>query len=114
MNPTYTMQLSLLFGTGLPFGPPKSERYEATFRMPPYRRVDIGFAKILVSAHQIKTQNWMKYFEKLWVGIEVFNLLDVNNTVSYQWISDIRGHEYAVPNYLTSRRLNLKLIATIK
>ncbi|MCX7862428.1 MAG: TonB-dependent receptor [Bacteroidales bacterium] len=112
MDPTYTMQLSLLFGSGLPFGPPKSERFQAIYRMPPYRRVDIGFAKIIKSPDKHITEGILKHFEKLWIGIEVFNLLDVNNTVSYQWVSDIRGHEYAVPNYLSSRRLNVKVIAT--
>lgn len=112
MDPSYTMQLSLLFGSGLPFGPPKSERYQAVFRMPPYRRVDIGFAKIIKSSDEKIDEGMLKHFDKLWIGIEVFNLLDVNNTVSYQWVSDIRGHEYAVPNYLSSRRLNIKLIAS--
>ena len=112
MDPTYTMQLSLLFGSGLPFGPPKSERYQAIYRMPPYRRVDIGFAKILKSPEQEVHYGLLKYFDKLWIGLEIFNLLDIDNTVSYQWVSDIRGHEYAVPNYLSSRRLNIKLIAT--
>jgi hypothetical protein len=112
IDPTYTMQLSLLFGSGLPFGPPKSERYQAIYRMPPYRRVDIGFAKIIVSPEKRIKEGLLKYFSKLWLGIEVFNLLDINNTVSYQWVSDIRGHEYAVPNYLSSRMLNLKIIAS--
>lgn len=112
MNPTYTMQLSLLYGSGLPFGPPKSERYQAIYRMPPYRRVDIGFAKILKSSDKKVNTGLLKYFDKLWIGIEVFNLLDIDNTVSYQWISDVSGHQYAVPNYLSSRRLNLKIIAS--
>lgn len=112
LDPTYTMQLSLLFGSGLPFGPPKSERYQAVFRMPPYRRVDIGFAKIIKSPEKQIDTGILKHVDKLWIGLEVFNLLDVNNTVSYQWVSDIRGHEYAVPNYLSSRRLNVKIIAS--
>lgn len=112
MDPTYTMQLSVLFASGLPFGPPKSERYQAIYRMPPYRRVDIGFAKILKSPDIEVHYGLLKYFNKLWIGLEIFNLLDIDNTISYQWVSDIRGHEYAVPNYLSSRRLNIKLIAT--
>ena len=111
-NPSYKMQLSLLFGTGLPFGPPKSERYQATFRMPPYRRVDIGFSKLLKSEdHNLPAGNPFRHFKSIWVALEVFNLLDINNTISYQWVTDIRDHQYAVPNYLTSRRLNLKLTA---
>ncbi len=112
MDPTYTMQLSLLYGSGLPFGPPKSERYEATYRMPAYRRVDIGFAKILKSPDKEVSTGFLKHFDKLWIGLEIFNLLDIDNTISYQWVSDINGHEYAVPNYLSSRRLNLKIIAS--
>lgn len=111
-NPTYKMHLSLLFGTGLPFGPPKSERYQATFRMPPYRRVDIGFSKLIKSEDAVYTKgNPLRYFKTIWIAAEIFNLLDINNTVSYQWVSDIRNHEYAVPNFLTSRRLNIKILA---
>jgi len=111
-NPSYKMQLSLLFGSGLPFGPPKSERYQATYRMPAYRRVDIGFSKLLKSEeHNLPKGNPFQYFKSIWIVLEVFNLLDINNTISYQWVSDIRNHQYAVPNYLSSRRLNLKIIA---
>ncbi len=111
-NPSYKMQLSLLFGSGLPFGPPNSERYQATYRMPPYRRVDIGFSKLLKSEeHQLTKGNPFHNFKSIWLGLEIFNLLDINNTISYQWVTDVRDHQYAVPNYLSSRRLNLKLIA---
>ena len=110
-NPTYKMSLSLLFGTGLPFGPPKSDRWEATHRMTAYRRVDIGFSKILKSEDkELSAKNPFRYFKSVWITAEVFNLLDINNTISYQWIEDIRGRQYAVPNYLTSRRINLKLV----
>lgn len=112
MNPSYKMQLSLLFGSGLPFGPPKSERYMQVFRMPPYRRVDIGFSKVIISEKNAgKSSGPARYIKSLWTGIEIYNLLDTKNTISYQWISDIRNHQYAVPNYLTSRRLNIRLIA---
>lgn len=111
-NPSYKMQLSLLFGSGLPFGPPKSQRYQATYRMPPYRRVDIGFSKLLKSEdHDLPKGNPFRYFKSIWIALEIFNLLDINNTISYQWVSDITDHQYAVPNYLSSRRLNLKISA---
>lgn len=111
-NPSYKVNLSLLFGTGLPFGPPNSERWEAYHRMPPYRRVDIGFSKILKSEDkELPISNPFRFFKSIWITAEVFNLLDINNTISYLWIEDVRGRQYAVPNYLTSRRLNLKLLA---
>ncbi|WP_185968944.1 TonB-dependent receptor [Carboxylicivirga sp. M1479] len=106
-NPTFRVNLNLLYSTGLPFGPPQSPRYMAVHRMPAYRRVDIGFAKELT-----------KWFNKnntivkdCWIGLEVFNLFDISNTISYFWVRDIHNRQYAVPNYLTSRRINLKLSA---
>jgi hypothetical protein len=104
------MQLRLLFGSGLPFGPPNSERYTQTERMPPYRRVDIGFSYQFVSeSSSFGPKNPLKHFRAMWLSLEVFNLLQVYNTVSYTWVTDINGEQYAVPNYLTPRLLNLKL-----
>ncbi len=111
-NPSYRVTLSLLYGSGLPFGPPNAERWEAYHRMPSYRRVDIGFSKILKNEDvELSTANPLHFFKSLIITAEVFNLLDINNTVSYLWVEDIRGRQYAVPNYLTSRRLNIKLMA---
>lgn len=111
MNPTYKMHLALYFGSSLPFGPPKSQRYQQTFRMPTYRRVDIGFSKQLIGDHtNFKEGSPFNYVESMWLSLEVFNLLQVNNTISYIWVSDVAGRKYAVPNYLTPRQLNLKLV----
>lgn len=109
-NPTYKMHLSLVFGTGLPFGPPNSEKYKQTMRTPPYKRVDIGFSKSLTTRKDgtSKSKSWLK---NAWISLEVFNLLQIRNTASYLWVADVTGRVYAVPNYLTNRQLNLKLIA---
>jgi len=61
--------------------------------------------------HDLPKGNPFRHFKSIWVALEIFNLLDINNTISYQWVTDVRDHQYAVPNYLSSRRLNLKLIA---
>ncbi len=112
MNPTYKMHLALYFGSSLPFGPPKSARYQQTFRMPTYRRVDIGFSKQLIGQFSsFKDGNLLNSIESMWISLEVFNLLQVNNTISYIWVTDVSGSQYAVPNYLTPRQLNLKLVA---
>ena len=112
MNPTYKMHLAFYYGSSLPFGPPNSPRYKQTFRMPPYRRVDIGFSKQIVGDHtRINKKNPLHYLKSLWVCLEVFNLLQVNNTISYTWVTDVSGIQYAVPNYLTPRQINVKLIA---
>ena len=112
MNPTYKMSMTLLFGSSLPFGPPHSPKYTHTLRMPPYRRVDIGFSKEIVGEHtRFTASNPFRFLKSLWLTAEVLNLLQVNNTVSYIWVTDILGRQYAVPNYLTPRQLNVKLVA---
>lgn len=111
-NPKYRMHLNLLFGSGLPFGPPGSPRHKHVNRIPPYRRVDIGFSKEIVGPETRFTRaHPLRNLNSLWISLEVFNLLQVSNTVSYMWISDINNRRYAIPNYLTPRQINLKLRA---
>lgn len=110
--PDCKMNLGLILGTGMPFGPPNHQRYQQVFRMPPYRRVDIGFSyQIIKPDSQTSENSKKKIFKSLWAGIEVFNLLQVNNTISYYWIKDVTGRSYAVPNYLTNRQLSVRIIA---
>ena len=112
MNPTYKMHLAFYYGSSLPFGPPKSQRYQQTLRMPSYRRVDIGFSKQLIGDHtSFNAKNPLHHLQSLWISLEIFNLLQVNNTISYIWVTDVSGRQYAVPNYLTPRQLNVKLVA---
>jgi hypothetical protein len=111
--PTWKMNLTLIYGTGLPFGAPDSPRKDQTLRMPPYRRVDIGLSKQLIGAQtKFSAKNPLRAFTSMWISLEIFNLLQISNTVSYLWITDINGREYAVPNYLTPRMFNLKLMTT--
>jgi hypothetical protein len=111
-NPTFKMHLTLMFGSSLPFGPPSLERYKDTLRIPPYRRVDIGFSKQLKSENsKVKAKSPFRYFKSLWLTLEVFNLLQVNNTISYLWIKDVNDRQYAIPNYLTPRQLNIRIVA---
>jgi hypothetical protein len=105
--PTFRVHLNVLFGTGLPFGPPNSERYAQTERYAAYRRVDIGFSKDLTP--KIPGKGFFGKFNTALISLEVWNLLDINNTISYTWITESGGRQYGVPNFLTSRRLNLKL-----
>jgi CarboxypepD_reg-like domain/TonB-dependent Receptor Plug Domain len=111
--PSWHVNLTLFYGTGLPFGPPNSARNQQTFRMPPYRRVDIGLSKQIIGGKTIfSKKNPFRVFHSMWISLEVFNLLQITNTVSYQWITDINNRQYAVPNYLTPRQFNLKLQVT--
>ena len=78
-------------------------------RIPDYRRVDIGFSTVLKNTNKKSKIRWINYFNSIWISAEIFNLLNIDNTVSYLWVSDITGRQYAVPNYLTARQLNFKL-----
>lgn len=113
-DPSFRVSLTLAYGTGLPFGPPQATAAERVFRLPDYRRVDIGFSKVLKSESKTYDSKFLNSFRSLWVGVEVFNLLDITNTISYLWVKDIStAREYAVPNFLTPRLLNVKLVAKI-
>lgn len=113
-DPSFRMSLSLFYGTGFPFGAPQSERSEQTLRIPDYRRVDIGFLKVLKERGKDAKWKFLNEFETVWVGVEVFNILEIRNTVSYLWVRDIStARQYAVPNYLTNRLLNVKLAFTL-
>lgn len=107
----WQMNLRAVYANGLPFGPPHSGRERLTFRAPAYRRVDIGMSYRLVNneEHAI-TYGWQRHFRNVWLGLDAFNLLGINNVNSYYWITDTENHRYAVPNYLTGLRLNARVL----
>jgi hypothetical protein len=108
--PTYRMSLNLVVGGALPTGPPNGKYLRNAYRLNPYRRVDIGFSKILIDEHTRRKTNFTKRVKSMWLSFEVFNLLQFNNAVSYIWVQDLTSRNFAVPNYLTSRRINLHLV----
>jgi len=110
-RPSYKMNLKLHYSSGLPTGALNSKRHEQIFRIPSYKRVDIGFSKVLKHGDVGSKSKYLKYFESLIISAEVFNLLGIRNTLSYLWVTDVVQNQYAVPNYLTSRLLNLKIQA---
>ena len=100
-NPTFRVNLRLLFGSGLPFGAPNNQEYRSFFTTPAYRRVDIGFSKSLIFDE--------KRINSIWLGLEVLNILGVENIISHQWISDyVNDVQLAVPNGLSQRFLNVR------
>ncbi|ELR72556.1 putative ferric aerobactin receptor [Fulvivirga imtechensis AK7] len=103
-NPTFRVSLNVFFGSGLPFGPPQNFEKRNVFNGDTYRRLDIGFSKLFY-------MNKEKYKERrqVIVGAEVLNLLGVSNAISYTWISDVSNNQFAVPNSLSARFLNVKL-----
>ncbi|MFM9945716.1 MAG: TonB-dependent receptor plug domain-containing protein, partial [Bacteroidia bacterium] len=114
IDKTYKMNLGLVFGSRVPYYFDGNNRYIKTPNtIPPYRRVDIGFSKEIIGGLAKPSQKF-KRIESLWASVEVFNLLEFNNTVSYIWVKDVSNRTYGVPNYLTGRRLNIKFILKIK
>ncbi len=111
-NENFKMHLNLSFGTGLPFGIPGNNTvYRNTYRFKEYQRVDIGFSI------QLWNQDWrnskpnhpFRFSRSTWLSLEVFNLLQIANVASNTWIKTIYNTQYAIPNFLTSRRINLRV-----
>lgn len=110
----WKMSLRCTLADGLPFGPTHSGREKETFRAPAYKRVDIGLSyKIWDWQNHPHVYGKSGYFKDAWLGVDCFNLLGINNVNSYYWITDVTGTQYAVPNYLTGRQLNVRLIANL-
>ncbi len=102
--------LKAAFADGLPFGRPHSERTEQTWRAPAYKRVDMGMSyRLLNNEDRHIAQSMGKWVKNLWIGVDCFNILGIDNVNSYYWVTDINDNQYAVPNYLTGRQLNLRL-----
>ena len=106
----FSVQMGMQFGSRLPYGPPDHDRYKDILRMKSYFRVDLGLSYDLLKSKNEVTTFWTKNFTDAIISFEVFNLLGIKNVLSKQWIQDVEGKYYSIPNYLTSRRLNLKLI----
>ncbi len=114
-NPNYKLQLKFVYSDGMPYGPPRNNLYRGVLRAPAYKRVDIGASRILISGKDaLMNKKWMKGLQSIWLNLEVFNLMDFKNVNSYYWVTDIYGQQLAVPNYLTSRQFNVKLIVDFK
>ncbi|WP_231459482.1 TonB-dependent receptor [Pedobacter sp. Leaf132] len=114
-SPTYKVHLNALYGSRLPIGPSQTPRYLDKFYIPSYKRIDIGFSKDFLDDAALHKPKFLdKNFNSVILFFEVFNMLNINNTVSYLWLKDIDNVQYAIPNYLTGRQFNLKLIVKLK
>ncbi|MCB0735873.1 MAG: TonB-dependent receptor plug domain-containing protein [Bacteroidetes bacterium] len=113
-NEDYRVHLNLVYAHGLPFGPPGFPEYRNYLRIPPYRRVDVGFTRLLYDREtSISPNKWLKKTKRVYLSVELFNAFGIRNTISYLWVRDIYNRGYAVPSYLTSRRINLQLRISI-
>ncbi len=113
-NPTYQFHIVLAYGSGMPVTVPDSKYFNQTFSLGPYERVDLGISKIFKNDQVKSNYPFFKAFKEFIVGVELFNMFNYYNTASYLWVHTVSTqtnlpNEFAVPNYLTARRLNLRI-----
>lgn len=105
--------LNLIYGSNLPYNIPGSVKYRNALIIEPYIRIDVGFSVLLLDTEKSnrRSHNPFRDFENIWASLEVFNLIDRDNTISYLLIKDFSNTVFAMPNRLTPRLINLKLVA---
>lgn len=103
----WKMTLRLAIADGLPFGAPHSGLEHQDFRAPAYKRADIGMSYCLYERGSHGSSK--SAIKNAWIGIDCLNLFGINNVNSYYWVTDVTNQQYAVPNYLTGRQINLRL-----
>ena len=104
------MYLNLVFNTGLPGGSPSyADPYEFQNRLPSYKRADLGLQYVLVDSEKTFNTGWKKPFKALSFGFEIFNIFDVQNSITNTWVRDVSSkRQIAIPNYLTPRVFNVR------
>ena len=101
----WRMSLRLAYADGLPFGAPHRSLDTMPFRAPAYKRADIGMSYRLFDNDKRERKS---IFKNIWLGVDCLNLLGINNVNSYYWVTDVTNQQYAVPNYLTGRQINVR------
>ena len=109
--PKLKFSLRGIFMDGLPMTAPRNTRDKGYFRAPAYKRVDIGLSYALLQPRAAgePRSGIASRLKSVWLGVDVFNLLDISNVSSYYWVTDVNNIQYAVPNYLTRRQFNVRL-----
>ena len=103
----WRMSLKLAFADGLPFAAPHKELETNSFRATAYRRADIGMSYQLLDNSRHEKKNFLK---NVTLGVDCLNLFGIDNVNSYYWVTDVTNQQYAVPNYLTGRQLNARVL----
>jgi len=109
--PDLKMYLNLVYNTGVPGGAPSyANSYDYQNRLPDYKRVDLGISYVIVSDEKDFKRGWKKNFSDLSIGLEIFNMFDIQNSITNTWVRDVYSkRQYSIPNYLTPRLLNLTI-----
>ena len=109
--PDLKMYLNLVYNTGVPGGAPSyANSYNYQNRLPDYKRVDLGISYVIVNGEKNYKKGWKKNFSDLSIGLEIFNMFDIQNSITNTWVRDVYSkRQYSIPNYLTPRLLNLTI-----
>lgn len=112
-NKNIKAYLNLLYGSNMPYNIPGAVRYRNAAIIQPYIRADMGFSALLLDEDRTKRRSHSPFrnFSSIWASLEVFNVIDRANTISYQFIKDFSNTVYLMPNRLTPRLLNFKIVA---
>jgi phage gp36-like protein len=111
-NPSVRGYVNLVYGAGLPFSPPNEPDLRGTSDLVrSYKRVDLGFSKVIGLKNNGAPKAHFYSFDNLWLGLEILNVLGANNVGGYSYLQDVNGVTYSVPSYLSQRLVNLRLIA---
>lgn len=111
-NKNFKFHMSVLYGSNLPYNIPNSVKYRNALIIDPYIRVDFGFSALLLDAEkQRRSRSPFRDFQNIWASFEIFNVIDRPNTISYQLIKDFSNTIYTIPNRLTPRLINFKIVA---
>ena len=106
----WKMTLRLAYADGLPFGAPHRGIEAQSFRAPAYKRADIGMSYLALGNAKNETRNEKWGVKRIWLGLDCLNLFGISNVNSYYWVTDVTNRQWAVPNYLTGRQINGKVI----
>lgn len=109
--PELKMYLNLVYNTGVPGGSPSNaDPYDYQNRLRDYKRADVGFSYVLIDPNKTYKSSWKNAFKELTIGAELFNMFNVQNSITNTWVRDVYSKsQYAIPNYLSPRVLNLRL-----
>jgi hypothetical protein len=112
-NKNFKVYLSAIYGSNLPYNIPGSVKYRNALRIEPYLRTDIGFSALLLDSEKSnrRSRSPFRNFDNIWASLEVFNLIDRPNTISYMLIKDFANNVFTMPNRLTPRLVNFKIVA---
>ena len=111
-NKNFKVHLNAIYGSNMSYNIPGSTKFRNGLIIAPYIRVDMGFSALLLSEKSLRrSHSPFKKFENIWASLEVFNLINRENTISFQLIKDFSNTVYALPNRLTPRLVNLKIVS---